>query len=72
MKYIGTILAAYIVLFVLDIMQKRNHKTTKSLNNFSIRTIDVYKRQVSFYCCLFFTSSLKLHVVVILIPTYDK
>ena len=36
MKYIGTILAAYIILFVLDIMQKRNHKTTKSLNNFSI------------------------------------
>lgn len=29
MKYIGTILAAYIILFVLDIMQKRNHKTTK-------------------------------------------
>ena len=39
MKYIGTILAAYIILFVLDIMQKRNHKTTKSLNEFSIRTI---------------------------------
>ena len=39
MKYIGTILAAYIILFVLDIMQKRNHKTTKSLNNLSIRTV---------------------------------
>ena len=30
MKYLGTILVAYIVLFILDIMQKRNHKTTKS------------------------------------------
>ena len=30
MKYIGTILAAYIVLFVLDIMQKMKYiKTTK-------------------------------------------
>ena len=48
MKYIGTILAAYIVLFVLDIMQKRNHKTTKSLNNFSIRTIS----DVSFICAI--------------------
>ena len=38
MKYLGTILVAYIVLFILDIMQKRNHKTTKSLNKFSIRT----------------------------------
>ena len=41
MKYLGTILVAYIVLFILDIMQKRNHKTTKSLNKFSIRTISV-------------------------------
>ena len=32
MKYLGAILGAYIVLFILDIMQKRNHKTTKSLN----------------------------------------
>ena len=48
MKYIGTILAAYIVLFVLDIMQKRNHKATKSLNNFSIRTIS----DVSFICAI--------------------
>ena len=29
MKYLGAILGAYIVLFILDIMQKRNHKTTK-------------------------------------------
>ena len=42
MKYIGTILAAYIVLFVLDIRQKRNHKTTKSLNNFSIQQYQMY------------------------------
>ena len=48
MKYIGTILAAYIILFVLDIMQKRNHKTTKSLNNFSIRTVS----DVSFICAI--------------------
>ena len=26
MKYLGAILGAYIVLFILDIMQKRNHK----------------------------------------------
>ena len=48
MKYIGTILAAYIILIVLDIMQKRNHKTTKSLNNFSIRTVS----DVSFICAI--------------------
>ena len=44
MKYLG----AYIVLFILDIMQKRNHKTTKSLNKFSIRTIS----DVSFICAI--------------------
>ena len=48
MKYLGTILVAYIVLFILDIMQKRNHKTTKSLNKFSIRTIS----DVSFICAI--------------------
>ena len=48
MKYLGTILVAYIVLFILDIRQKRNHKTTKSLNNFSIRTIS----DVSFICAI--------------------
>ena len=48
MKYLGAILGAYIVLFILDIMQKRNHKTTKSLNNFSIRTIS----DVSFICAI--------------------
>ncbi|EGT3902777.1 hypothetical protein ERM42_10515 [Clostridioides difficile] len=48
MKYLGTILVAYIVLFILDIMQKRNHKTTKSLNEFSIRTIS----DVSFICAI--------------------
>lgn len=48
MKYLGTILVAYIVLFILDIMQKRNNKTTKSLNKFSIRTIS----DVSFICAI--------------------
>ena len=48
MKYLGAILGAYIVLFILDIMQKRNHKTTKSLNKFSIRTIS----DVSFICAI--------------------
>ena len=48
MKYLGTILVAYIVLFILDIMQKRDHKTTKSLNKFSIRTIS----DVSFICAI--------------------
>ena len=48
MKYLGTILVAYIVLFILDIVQKRNHKTTKSLNEFSIRTIS----DVSFICAI--------------------
>ena len=46
MKYLGIILVAYIVLFILDIMQKRNHKTTKSLNKFSIWTIS----DVCFLC----------------------
>ena len=31
MKYIGAIITTYIVLFVLDIMQRRNHKQTQSL-----------------------------------------
>ena len=30
MKYIGGIITAYIVLLVLDIMQRRNHKRTQS------------------------------------------
>mgnify|MGYP000031332680 FL=1 len=31
MKYIGGIITSYIVLLVLDIMQRRNHKRTQSL-----------------------------------------
>ena len=57
MKYLGTILVAYIVLFILDIMQKRNHKTTKSLNKFSIRTIS----DVSFICAIVLESDRNSH-----------
>ena len=39
MKYIGAIITTYIVLFVLDIMQRRNHKQTQSLKKFTVRTI---------------------------------
>ena len=39
MKYIGAIITTYIVLFVLDIMQRRNHKRTQSLKKFTVRTI---------------------------------
>lgn len=48
MKYLVTILIAYIVLFIFDIMQKRNRKTTKSLSEFSIRTIS----DISFICAI--------------------
>ena len=39
MKYIGGIITSYIVLLVLDIMQRRNHKRTQSLKKFTVRTI---------------------------------
>ncbi len=39
MKYIGGIITAYVVLLVLDIMQRRNHKQTQSLKKFTVRTI---------------------------------
>ena len=39
MKYIGAIITTYIVLFVLDIVQKRNNKRTQSLKKFTVRTI---------------------------------
>ena len=39
MKYIGGIITAYIVLLVLDIMQRRNHTRTQSLKKFTVRTI---------------------------------
>ena len=48
MKYIGGIITAYIVLLVLDIMQRRNHKRTQSLKKFTVRTIT----DVSFICAI--------------------
>ena len=48
MKYIGGIITAYIVLLVLDIMQRRNHTRTQSLKKFTVRTIT----DVSFICAI--------------------
>ena len=48
MKYIGAIITTYIVLFVLDIMQRRNHTRTQSLKKFTVRTIT----DVSFICAI--------------------
>ena len=39
MKYIGGIITSYIVLLVLDIMQRRNHKRTQSLKKFTVRQL---------------------------------
>ena len=48
MKYIGGIITSYIVLLVLDIMQRRNHTRTQSLKKFTVRTIT----DVSFICAI--------------------
>ena len=43
MKYIGGIITSYIVLLVLDIMQRRNHKRTQSLKKFKNFSKEVIK-----------------------------
>lgn len=48
MKYIGGIATVYVVLLVLNIVQRRNHKRTQSLKKFTVRTIP----DVSFICAI--------------------
>ena len=48
MEIIGGIIIAYIVLLVLDILKRRNHKQTRSLEKFTIRTIT----DVGFICAM--------------------
>ena len=48
LKYIAVIITTYIVLLVLDIIQRKNHKKTQSIKNFTIRTIE----DVSFICAI--------------------